>query len=60
VNVQGSELPTLIGLALVALVMLAILGLAIWRRRYLKAHRPWALPPSASSSHNRVPIPTGR
>jgi UDP-GlcNAc:undecaprenyl-phosphate/decaprenyl-phosphate GlcNAc-1-phosphate transferase len=60
VNVQGSELPTLIGLALVAVVTLAILGLAIWRRAYLKAHRPWALPPSASSSRNRVPVPTGR
>jgi UDP-GlcNAc:undecaprenyl-phosphate/decaprenyl-phosphate GlcNAc-1-phosphate transferase len=59
-EVQGSELPTLVGLALVVLVLAGILGLAIWRRAYLKAHRPWALPPSASSSHNRVPVPSGR
>jgi UDP-GlcNAc:undecaprenyl-phosphate GlcNAc-1-phosphate transferase len=53
----GSELPVLIGLALVVLVLAGLLTLALRRRAYLKAHRPWALPPSGSSSHNRIPMP---
>ena len=53
---SGSELPTLAGLALVAIVMAGLLTLALRRRAYLKSHRPWALPPSASSSHNRFPV----
>ncbi len=59
-EVQTSEVPTLVGLALVAIVMGSILGLAIWRRAYLKAHRPWALPPSSSSSHHQLRVPVGR
>jgi UDP-GlcNAc:undecaprenyl-phosphate/decaprenyl-phosphate GlcNAc-1-phosphate transferase len=54
---SGSEVPVLAGLALVVLVTAALLTLALRRRAYLKAHRPWALPPSASSSHNRIPVP---
>jgi UDP-GlcNAc:undecaprenyl-phosphate GlcNAc-1-phosphate transferase len=56
-DVATSELPTLAGLALVGLALAGALYLA-WRRRiYLAAHRPWALPPSASGSGHRIPAP---
>ena len=57
-DIAASEVPTLVGLVLVAAAMGGILTLAIWRRSYLKRHRPWVLPPSGSSSHNRIPVPT--
>jgi UDP-GlcNAc:undecaprenyl-phosphate GlcNAc-1-phosphate transferase len=54
--ITGGEIPTLAGLALVALVLAGMLTLALRRRAYLKAHRPWALPPSGSSSRHRMPV----
>jgi UDP-GlcNAc:undecaprenyl-phosphate GlcNAc-1-phosphate transferase len=59
-DVASSELPTLVGLALVGATLGGILLLALRRRAYLKAHRPWELPPSSSSSHNRIEVPVGR
>jgi UDP-GlcNAc:undecaprenyl-phosphate/decaprenyl-phosphate GlcNAc-1-phosphate transferase len=59
-DVASSELPTLVGLLLVGAVLGGILLLALRRRAYLKAHRPWALPPSASSSHHQMRVPVGR
>jgi UDP-GlcNAc:undecaprenyl-phosphate GlcNAc-1-phosphate transferase len=59
-DVASSEMPTIVGLALVGVALGGILWLALRRRRYLKAHRPWALPPSASGSHHRIEVPVGR
>jgi UDP-GlcNAc:undecaprenyl-phosphate GlcNAc-1-phosphate transferase len=59
-DIGGSELPALVGLALVAATMAGILGLALRRRAYLAAHRPWDLPPSASNSQHQLRVPVGR
>lgn len=59
-DIGGSELPALAGLALVAVTTAGILVLALRRRAYLAAHRPWDLPPSASNSHHQIKVPVGR
>jgi hypothetical protein len=60
ISIAASEVPVLVGLALVVCATGGILALALWRRAYLQAHRPWAVPPSASNSHHQIPVPTGR
>jgi UDP-GlcNAc:undecaprenyl-phosphate GlcNAc-1-phosphate transferase len=47
-------------LTLAGATLAAILLLAVLRRRWLRLRRPEALPPSASSSHHRLPAPIAR
>jgi UDP-GlcNAc:undecaprenyl-phosphate GlcNAc-1-phosphate transferase len=55
-----SGLALLGGLALVSGTLAAILLMAVLRRRWLRLRHPEALPPSASSSHHRMPAPIAR
>ena len=59
-DIAASEVPMLVGLALVACVTAGLLILALRRRAFLVVHRPWALPPSVSNSHHRLETPVRR
>ena len=59
-DIAASDLPTIVGLGLVGAITAGVLLLALRRRAYLAAHRPWALPPSASGSHPRLQAPAQR